>query len=737
MIKRGLAFFALLFIIVVYFVYPLSNMAMGRDMEARLSPYEDDYDDISTFKTDIEGIVELDEKGNSKGELYDIYSIVASPTILNGPDIDPKKTIYIAIGVEIKYTNEEITALLEFLRAGGHAIMADDYGYISDLARYFRVTYYRGKFFDNEFHRNENFTIVNAKLSVDQFTPYIPTELEAKFNETNTLMLNNLKKSPPRDPDGNALDLYWYDEDNPKPDGIWDSDQDNDGRIDEDPPEKGTPVDDDMDMAKSENDGLDNDHDGFLDEADSEEGLNEDQLDDDGDWIDLNNNGVQDPMIWRDKNGNGRFDFTDEEPLNGYFDVGDTFIIELEREEEKVSEYVSGDYGVDEEILDGIDNDGDTLIDEDLRGYRLLFNDATGMTSQGTRIIAHGGTSDPPSYVNLDDRPGANTPSLGEEFDPNDVVDEISSPGSEIQLIIEALICENCGGAIDIRTGKCRDTTAAFIDKPACKEHYLTKDYPDLGSIIFVSDASLFLNEIYELDQIASDDDTNEIYEINEDGEPIGRLYYNEWDNAPHDYRGASPEDKKEAQLPVESKRNYLMDQTPDGELDYDNKKFAHDLIEYLLPEGGIIVFDESRHYQENEFLVPIYASLYTVTILTSDPWYSSAMIIIFILLLSFTVIVVKNKENWIHRHNINVLHSRKSLPATKPEQVERIRWAILNKARMHRGLSPEEFQRLSTVEVDGIIKDPQLIDVVRNKDRTFTDEEFRIVMEKTTKFGK
>ena len=206
--------------------------------------------------------------------------------------------------------------------------------------------------------------------------------------QNNVHLLNNLIDSPPEH-EGNRLERDWYDKDIPLPDGIWDSDQDGDGHVDEDPPEKGTPIDDDMDNAKSSNDGLDNDHDGLIDEEDPDEGLNEDHLDDDGDWIDLNRNGLQEPMIWRDKDGDGQFGYDDVND-NGYYDTSDRFEF-YDDEGNYFREYISGDYGIDEEFYDGIDNDGDTLIDEDLKGYRLLFNDATGITSQGTRIIAHGG----------------------------------------------------------------------------------------------------------------------------------------------------------------------------------------------------------------------------------------------------------------------------------------------------------------------------------------------------------
>jgi hypothetical protein len=713
---------------VVYIVYPLTNTALIDQPEGRFSPYSENYDDLSDFKDNVESMKIKDENDQLIAD-YDVYSIVASPTILNGPDVEPEKSIYIGVGLERKYGDDEINALLEFLRNGGKAILADDYGYLSEFARYFRVTYYKGKFFDNEFDRNENFTVVNAKLSVDQFTPYIPDESELLTNRTNNLMLNNLKTVPPQ---RYARDLPWFDTDIKISDGIWDSDQDGDGRIDEDSPEKGTPIDDDMDKAKSVKDGLDNDHDGLIDEDDPNEGLNEDHLDDDGDWIDLNNNGAQEPMIWRDKNGDGEFTWLDSDD-DDLYDLGES---EYEDENSKIwNEYISGDYGVDEEKYDGRDNDGDGMIDEDLEGYRVLFNDATGITSQGTRIIAHGGTSDPPSYVNLDNKPGANTPSIDDKISPDDVVDEISSPGSEIQLIVEVLICPNCGGAIDIKTGACRDTVAEILGGDFCDEKYNTKEFNDFGSIIFISDASVFVNDIFELDHLATDDDTNEIYRLDDTGLPVKLPNVEEWENAPVDE--ISVEDINEATALEESKRNYLVDRTPDGELDYDNKKFSLHIIKYLLPKGGFVYFDESRHYVENEYLIPIYASIHTVTFLTSDPMYSSSIIIIFILLLSFVIVATKTKEKWVHRHNISVFSQRKSLPLVKSSQAERVRWAILNKARMSKGLSPEEFKDLSPAAIDDIIKDQQLIDLVRNPNRTITEEEFKVIIEKTTKFGK
>ncbi|WP_455392374.1 hypothetical protein, partial [[Eubacterium] cellulosolvens] len=64
------------------------------------------------------------------------------------------------------------------------------------------------------------------------------------------------------------------------------------------------------------------------------------------------------------------------------------------------------------------------------------------------------------------------------------------------------------------------------------------------------------------------------------------------------------------------------------------------------------------------------------------------------------------------------------------------LRWAVLNKARMIKGLSPEEFKELSPAAINDIIKDPQLIEIVSNPSRSYTDEEFKLLIDKVTKFG-
>ena len=79
----------------------------------------------------------------------------------------------------------------------------------------------------------------------------------------------------------------------------------------------------------------------------------DDGEDNDGDWFDTNEDGEQTPMEWTDLNWNGTIDDDSGVPLPWHYDGPYT------------GEFTGGDYGVDEEEIDGFDNDGDTIVDED------------------------------------------------------------------------------------------------------------------------------------------------------------------------------------------------------------------------------------------------------------------------------------------------------------------------------------------------------------------------------------
>jgi hypothetical protein len=107
----------------------------------------------------------------------------------------------------------------------------------------------------------------------------------------------------------------------------------------------------------------------------------DDYRDNDNDSWDSNKNGKQDRMIWVDWNFDELIDVDASGTLHigdaahraahpEYYELVDSTDTDFKRYRYKgpyTYEFIGGDWGVDEEILDGEDNDGDSLVDEDTR----------------------------------------------------------------------------------------------------------------------------------------------------------------------------------------------------------------------------------------------------------------------------------------------------------------------------------------------------------------------------------
>jgi len=107
----------------------------------------------------------------------------------------------------------------------------------------------------------------------------------------------------------------------------------------------------------------------------------DDFADNDGDSYDSDSNGVEDRMIWIDWDSDGMIDVDQAGTMHigdsahikanpSYYAVVDPTDEDFQRYKYNgpyTYEFIGGDWGIDEEILDGEDNDGDSLVDEDTR----------------------------------------------------------------------------------------------------------------------------------------------------------------------------------------------------------------------------------------------------------------------------------------------------------------------------------------------------------------------------------
>ncbi len=409
---------------------------------------------------------------------------------------------------------------------------------------------------------------------------------------------------------------------------------------------------------------VDSDHDGYLDEDNDHDGLIDEDpvngIDDDGDW----------DMVEDDLNGDGQPNpdepHVDEDPLDDDDDDDGHPYNNDGIDNDGDGRIDEGGEGVNEELLDGIDNDGDGLIDEDIMPFDIVLNRPTGLyiptggddAPPKSRVIARGSEN---SFVDMNGDGVITLPEVGERAS-NDLADELGP----INVIVEITVCPECGEGISPAARRC-DECDVTIDKETRQE---------MGRIIFIADGSIFTNNLIQIDELDSRGQLTP--DEDGDGRPDG-----------------------------------------DGERDYDNLEFGVALVHYLLPEGGVVVIDESRHAQDR-FVTPIASSMWFVALLTSN-WIWFAFLIagvgvgIFIFY-SF----IRGKESWIHHFNINRPKHRASMPQTPSLQTVRMRRAMLEKARLSRGLSPEEFNTLKQDEVSSIIDDPVLSEFVSNENKMY-----------------
>ena len=127
--KYGSKLFALAIIIMmITVVYP--TLITNAKNPSQLSAYDDDWNDISTFASDIDE----DQNGN-----HVMKTIVSRPAIINKisdiernsteKTIEVNSTVLVIIGVERSYSEFDSNAIYNFVKSGGKVIIADDSGY--------------------------------------------------------------------------------------------------------------------------------------------------------------------------------------------------------------------------------------------------------------------------------------------------------------------------------------------------------------------------------------------------------------------------------------------------------------------------------------------------------------------------------------------------------------------------------------------------------------------------------
>jgi hypothetical protein len=175
-----------------------------------------------------------------------------------------------------------------------------------------------------------------------------------------------------------------------------------------------------------------------------------------------------------------------------------------------------------------------------------------------------------------------------------------------------------------------------------------------------------------------------------------------------------------------------------------DNRKWALDIIaeSLLVADSGtnissnaLVIFDESRHQQQNIF-GDTYNLIYYLLIYFTNDW--MAMLILFLILfISLEAIIIRKEdpEDWRHIFRIIYYGFGDATRYEYYQKSDKIRQVLLTRVRNINTLSREEFDALPAAELQNMVKDPVLIRFIF-EDRKYRPDELVGVVKRIKEWG-
>ncbi len=173
------------------------------------------------------------------------------------------------------------------------------------------------------------------------------------------------------------------------------------------------------------------------------------------------------------------------------------------------------------------------------------------------------------------------------------------------------------------------------------------------------------------------------------------------------------------------------------------NADFAEFLMEYFLPDGGLILFEESRH-APTTFSEGLYKSISgTVVYFFASPTLGFGLIFTIIINLVIVSRVVKDPEYWQHTLTIDehmrgnlafYRHQITGLTGGNPQ--ERMRSAFLQKVTVTAGIPPDRFAKMTPADKRKVLGDDALYRLI-SSDKQLSSAELATVAGKISRWGK
>jgi hypothetical protein len=149
-----------------------------------------------------------------------------------------------------------------------------------------------------------------------------------------------------------------------------------------------------------------------------------------------------------------------------------------------------------------------------------------------------------------------------------------------------------------------------------------------------------------------------------------------------------------------------------------------------------LIIFDESLHIQDSVISNARQTLFQGLVILTTDTQLAILVGILMLLFLGVLIIIIENPPELRHRFNIDYYNLNQLLvTGITGKDCDRIRYIFLEHVRLSHGLSIEEFKDLSYDELEDMIKDPELVEFALDWDKKYYGQNLERILLKIRDF--
>lgn len=162
----------------------------------------------------------------------------------------------------------------------------------------------------------------------------------------------------------------------------------------------------------------------------------------------------------------------------------------------------------------------------------------------------------------------------------------------------------------------------------------------------------------------------------------------------------------------------------------HDNREFALSLVEYLLPSGGTVIFDESRHNDQNPATNLEQETFHLIVVGTTNNNFKILTGTVAVLALIVLLVALNDPIPMVHRQVISKVHlDELRMSGLSAQDEERVRKVLLDAVRHRYALTPEELLGMKVAQLEELIGDEALLDFALKAKKKYYGQELEQIL--------